>query len=155
MTVGTVLSVIALVTSVVTFFISRRAADRAEQRGRMPVLAFVYDESRGWILRNVGRGPALNIIVAQKRPGDGWFAPVRVPPLANDGEMLCPWLGHVNDTGLGATYTDLLGSDDGAWYTMTCADDLVQVREGRQLPAWPESAVGRHWHPQAPAPEEG
>ena len=150
--VGTVLSVIALVTSLVTFVISKRAAERAEQRDRMPVLAFVYDESQGWMLRNIGRGPALNIIVAQERPAGRWFAPVRVPPLPADGEVTCTWLGHVDDAGLGATYTDLLGGEDGTWYTTTCGNDLVQVKRGRVLPTWAESEIGRHWHPDVPLP---
>jgi hypothetical protein len=66
----------------------------------------VYEGKTGWIIRNIGGGPAMNVIVAQKKPRGEWFNPVRQPPLAKDSEFLPVWLGHVNTTGLGATYSD-------------------------------------------------
>ena len=71
---------------------------------------------------NIGGGPALNVLVAQKKMGGEWFNPVRVPPCQEDGEFILRWLDHVNTTGLGATYTDF----EDRPYTSTCGDDLSQ-----------------------------
>ena len=73
---------------------------------RKPVLTFVYDDETGWNLRNIGNGPALNVIVAQKDVGGQWFNPVRVSPLTKDRAFVCCWLGNVITIGLGVTYTD-------------------------------------------------
>jgi hypothetical protein len=63
---ATTVSIVAILLSGVTFGLSYRASRAAEQRARIPVLVFVYDGAQGWLLRNVGNGPALNIEVAQK-----------------------------------------------------------------------------------------
>lgn len=89
-------------------------------------------------------GPALNTVVTQKPVGGDWFNPVGVPPLSKDGQMVLRWLGHVNTTGLGATYADF----ERNVYTSTCGNDLSQVFEGARFGPWPEAKVGRHWnHP--------
>jgi hypothetical protein len=45
------------------------AAERAAVLARKPVLAFVDDPEGGaWKLRNVGKGPALAVLVAQRDP---------------------------------------------------------------------------------------
>jgi hypothetical protein len=106
-------------------------------------LVFLYDGARGWILRNVGNGPALNVLVAQKKEGT-WFNPVRVPPLSKETEFIPLWLDHVNTTGLGAIYTD----SEGVWYTSTTGNDLTQVFDGLRFGPWEEPEIGRHWnHP--------
>jgi hypothetical protein len=94
------------------------------------------------VLKNIGSGPALNILVAQKRVGGEWFNPVRIPPLSKDGEYIPTWLGHVNTTGLGAIYSD----SEGKPYTSTCGNDLSQVFEGAKFGPWKESDIGRHWN---------
>jgi hypothetical protein len=53
--------------------------------GRKPVLTFAYDDKTGWVLQNIGNGPALNVIVAQKEIGGQWFNPVRAPPVSMGG----------------------------------------------------------------------
>jgi len=102
-TIAIVLSFAALVVSVTTFALNYRYTRRSAVLSRKPVLVFEYYGERGWLLRNVGSGRALNVVVAQKRVGGEWFNPVRIPPLAKDGQFLLAWLGHVNTTGLGAT----------------------------------------------------
>jgi len=104
--ISATLSSTALLVSVVTFALNYRHTRKSAVLTRKPVLVFEYDGEQGWLLRNVGAGPALNVIVAQKRVGGEWFNPVRVPPLSKDGKFLLGWLGHVNTTGLGATYVD-------------------------------------------------
>lgn len=142
--ISAALSVTALIVSVLAFALNYRHARRASVLARKPVLVFEYDGDRGWALKNVGSGPALNVVVAQKRVNGDWFNPVRIPPLAKDGEFVLAWLGHVNTTGLGTTYTD----SENFPYTATCGNDLSRVREGVLFGPWEEAQIGRHWnHP--------
>lgn len=135
----------------VAFFISLLAllfSYESARLNRKPVLVFEYDGSRGWILRNVGNGPALNILMAQKVVGGGWFNPVRIPPISKDGEFIPKWLGHVNSTGLGAIYTD----SEGAAYTSICGNDLSRIEKGQKFGPWQEDQIGKHWN-QSPYKE--
>jgi hypothetical protein len=139
--VSAVLASTALIVSVLTFALNYRHTRRTTVLARKPVLVFEYEGNRGWVLRNVGAGPALNVIVAQKPVGESWFNPVRVPPISKDGEFVLRWLDHVNSTGLGATYTDF----EALSYTSTCENDLSAVHSGTLFGPWTESQVGRHW----------
>jgi hypothetical protein len=139
--ISAALSLVALCVSLFTFMLGYRLTRRLAILGRKPVLVFEYDGEVGWILKNVGAGPALNTTVAQKHVGGDWFNPVRVPPLAKDGKMVLGWLGHVNSTGLGSTYSDF----EGKFYTSTCGNDLSRVFEGARLGQWKENQIGRHW----------
>jgi hypothetical protein len=95
------------------------------------VLVFVDDrEELCWVLRNVGNGPALNVVVAQREQEYGWFNPVRVPPLAKDGSFPIRWLGRWNDGGLGATYADF----EDRRYTSTLGGEISYIYEGDLLP---------------------
>jgi hypothetical protein len=137
-----VLSSTALLVSIVTFTLNYRHTRRSAVLARKPVLVFEYDAHRGWLLRNVGAGPALNVIVAQKPVGGDWLNPVRVPPLSRDGSFALEWLNHANTTGLGASYTDT----EQMPYTSTCGDDLSEVISGTIFGPWPEAEIGRHWN---------
>jgi hypothetical protein len=148
MDASTILSAVAILVSVCTFGLSFWFTWRSSIAAKRPVLVFIYDGSTGWLLRNIGGGPALNVIVAQKRVGGEWFNPVRVPPFAKDGEFAVKWLGHVNTTGLGVTYTDY----ENRPYTSTCGNDLSRTTQGTRFGPWPEENVGRHW--QQPHYEE-
>lgn len=139
----TALSATALIVSVLTFALNYRHNRRAVVLSRKPVLVFAYDGRRGWVLKNVGSGPALNVIVAQRR-NNQWFNPVRIPPLAKDAEFVPLWLGHVNTTGLGATYTD----SESTSYTSITGNDLSQIFAGTKFGPWQEKEIGRYWnHP--------
>jgi hypothetical protein len=94
------------------------------------------------ILRNVGNGPALNVLVAQKRIGGDWFNPVRVPPLAADGSFVPTWIRHVNTTGLGATYIDV----DGRKYSSVTGNDLTEMHSREIFGPWKEADIGKHWN---------
>jgi hypothetical protein len=133
---------IAIIVSCLTFGLSFWFTWRSGVSAKRPVLVFVYDASTGWILRNIGLGPALNVTIAQKRVQGEGFNPVRVPPLAKDKECILRWLGHVNTTGLGATYTDY----ENRAYTSTCGDDLSRTFRGVQFGPWPEQGIGKHWN---------
>src|SRR5262245_54533050 len=156
---ATTVSIAAIVVSSVTFGLSYRASKAAERRSRIPVLVFVYNGFEGWLLRNVGNGPALNIEVAQKvvrgKQAGSWVNPVRVPPLARDKEIVLSWLGHDNLHGLGAVYEDFLSADEGTpgrVYTVSCGNDRNVIMPGRHLPAGSEAEIVASWQ-AAGAPE--
>ena len=147
------ISIAAIIVSSVTFGLSYRASKAAERRLRIPVLVFVYDGLQGWLLRNVGNGPALNIEVAKSVVHSNqlsyWVNPVRVPPIARDKEVVLSWLGHDNLHALGAVYEDFLGADEGTRgrvYTVTCSSDRNSIAPGRHLPVWPEAEIVASWH---------
>lgn len=147
--VSFLVSACAVALSGFSLWIGTRHERSAEQRSRMPVLVFQYDGRRGWLLRNVGNGPALNVVVACKLvegPERGkWFRAVRVPPLSRDGEMLLAWLKHEGKHGLGATYEDFLGRGQGGRaYTTTCGNDLSDVVEG-SLFKFAENDITAEW----------
>ncbi|HEU0295495.1 MAG TPA: hypothetical protein VFR47_22340 [Anaerolineales bacterium] len=135
------LSIGAFIVSLTSLTISILNNRRSAITGIKPVLVFVYNKDKGWILQNIGNGPAMNIIVAQKKINGKWFDPVRIPPISKSTEFVLTWLDHVNDTGLGATYTDF---QDRA-YSSTCANDLSRIFDGNILEGWKEQEIGQHW----------
>jgi hypothetical protein len=165
MTVSVTIATIALFISVVTFLINLWLGHRVAVRGRKPVLVFVYQYRPGrgpaptWHLQNIGKGPALNVLVAMRVPKyQAWYKPVRVPPLAEDADFECHWLEPYDpqeDFGLGVEYTD----SEGRWYTATTGNDNAVVLEGRWLPRWKPDEISPHWrtptivesHPQKSA----
>jgi hypothetical protein len=145
------LSAAAFFMSALTLGLSYRVWQLGDRRSRIPVLVFLLEPDRGWILRNVGNGPALNIVVARKAShGDStWLDPTGVPPIARDGEVVLDWL--VPGSGLaalGATYQDFVGADTsrpGRTYTAICEYSLSSVRPGRRLPAWTMEQIEPDW----------
>jgi hypothetical protein len=128
---------LAFASLLVNFVLNYRAAVRA----RKPVLVFIDDPSEGcWLLRNVGNGPALNVVVAQRARGS-WFNPVRVPPFAKDSTFPLQWLGRTNDTGLGASYADF----EGRRYTSTLGGETSRAYDGERLPRWEDADIRRYW----------
>jgi hypothetical protein len=132
------IAVSALVVSFASFLLNIGARRRAI----MPLLVFLERTGAELTFKNVGNGPAINIIYAQGRattrsPGsislsyaghEHWFNPIHLRPLApGDAETLA-W-----DTGddLGIRYTDALGMD----YTVKANADGTGVLMGMHLPA--------------------
>ena len=105
-----------------------------------PLLVFEYTPA-GWVLRNLGIAPALDVLVAQKRVGGGWFKPVRIPPLEQGRDFQLTWCLHANDTGLGASYT----TSDGTVRSVHCGNDRSITHERSLLPAWAEDEIVAHW----------
>jgi hypothetical protein len=111
----------------------------------MPVLVFVYEPHKGWFLRNVGNGPALNVVVAESDRYENWLNPVRIPPLGKDKEILLPWVE--GDHKLGATYEDFLKADAGRprVFTVICSFDLNETSLGSTLRKWADNEVRPYW----------
>jgi hypothetical protein len=137
---GRIVSVIALVVSVISFGMSYQQSEKGAVTGMMPVLVFVYDKEGQWLLQNLGNGPALNIVIAEKTTDNSeWTNPVRIPPLPREGRF--PLHVNVNARWLGASYTDIEGRE----YSATCINDDSRVKSGRVLPRWTPSEVRPHW----------
>ncbi len=140
-----IISTLAILLATVSFVVSLWHSWRSEVISRRPVLSIEYVGDSGWHLRNIGNGPALNALVAQKRGGIAgqgeWFNPVRVPPIGNGESFHMKWLGHVNTTGIGTIYEDFKGRT----YSSTCGGDLVRLFVGNRIGNWKESKIGRHW----------
>ena len=111
-----IISLLAFFLALTSFCVSIWQSWSSGVIARRPVLAIEYEDGNGWHLRNIGNGPALNVIAAQKRVGGDWFNPVRVPPIAASDSLHMKWLGEVNTTGIGAIYEDFKGRT----YTSTC-----------------------------------
>ena len=143
-----IISLFAFFLALTAFCVSVWQSWKSGVISRKPILVIEYTGDTGWHLRNIGNGPALNILIAQKRVGisgsEAWFNPVRIPPLGKRGTFHMKWLGHVNTTGIGAVYEDFRGKT----YSSTCGNDLVKLYVGNQLASWQEQEIGRHWnHP--------
>lgn len=108
-----------------------------------PVLVFHFDLKNGWAIQNVGNGPALDLLVAMKtKDSVAWSHPLRVPPLAKDGEFgLLKWNVYVSARTLGVTYRDIQGRA----YSTTCTNDRSSVHDGYSLRSWPDEEITRHW----------
>jgi hypothetical protein len=76
-----ILSVRALAVSAVSFVMSYLQSQRSAVTAVMPVLAFAYGEDGRWTVQNLGNGPALNVVVAERADDRApWSNPVRLPP---------------------------------------------------------------------------
>jgi hypothetical protein len=100
------LSGLALVISVVALGMSVWQAWRGEAISMRPLLVFAYEPDSGWSVRNVGNGPAMNVLVAEKGPSGPWRNPMRLPAISAGGVREINWLDNPNVRSLGATYSD-------------------------------------------------
>ena len=141
----------AVVFSIVSFGFSFFLTARTSRASIRPVIALVYDNNIGWSIRNIGNGPALNVVVAQKPIKSNWFRPVRVPPVSAGGEFILQWIGHDNDHGIGVYYEDFHEKA----YSSTCGNDLTKMHKGNIFPAWRDSQIGRHWWDNPVSPTGG
>jgi hypothetical protein len=134
---GATIAALALAVSLVSFLITFTSDRRAERRARMPALVFVWDLAKDqWVVRNIGNGAAIDVVVAQRVIGDdpkashkvvdctrdadtelllpegSWYAPVRIPALGQDTQFLLWWLPKKQQIfGLGARYYDIVAGD--------------------------------------------
>jgi hypothetical protein len=80
-----ILAWIPVLVSVFAILVAKRAVTRSVR----PVLVFVCEvRDEVWCVQNVGAGPALDILVAEKhRDEQPWARFMRVPPLPRDGKI--------------------------------------------------------------------
>jgi hypothetical protein len=138
-----VISIITPIASLLTFFIGYTLNIKSARNSRKPVLVFEYQQSNGWLIRNVGNGPALNIIVTCKGKKGAWKYFVRLPALAKDDKFILTWLGHCDVWSLSSVYTDFLGIA----YTLVSIHDENHIRTGQKINPPKGFKVPRYWQP--------
>jgi hypothetical protein len=66
----TLMTIVSVAIAAASFVVNLWIGQRTAVRPRKPVLAFVDDpEHKCWVLPNVGNGPALKVLVAQRGSG--------------------------------------------------------------------------------------
>jgi hypothetical protein len=118
------------------------------------VLVFIYDSHGHWLLRNVGNGPALNIVMALKEKHDdiSWQRPTRIPPIGRGGEFSLSWLGDTDVAMMAASYEDFLAADttsESRGYTVSMSYDQNHIKPRRELPRWDITESSAHWQREA------
>ena len=136
----------AFVFSIVSILISIWASKYIAKIGVKPILVFVYDADNGWTVTNIGNGPALNVIFAQKKKGmtfgkGKWIGQTRLPPIAVGGEYVLDWTDHDEDQYFGACYKDI---DERRYHTV-CGDDHNHVRTGFEKRLILDNESVGHW----------
>jgi hypothetical protein len=136
------LSGLAIVFSIISFTLSFLQSRKSSITDIRPVIVFTYESQEGWKIRNVGSGPALNIIVAMSLVHeDEWTMPVRLPALSVNSETALHWIGHLNIRALAAKYTDF----ENRKYSLTAMDDFTKVHGTDILPSWNSSESTPYW----------
>jgi hypothetical protein len=139
-----IISVFALAFSAFSYGLARRAFQLSKEsavNSRRPVLAFVLEQG-GWVVKNVGNGPALNIIAAEAGPDLKWQYPVRLPPLGKDEPFPLTW--PVAQHLFALTYEDFAGIK----YWSRCIDTLSSTGKGVKVEGWPRwknSEITPYW----------
>ena len=133
------ISLSAILVSIISFIFSYLLSRKSAIDAITPVLVFEYTQKSGWLLRNVGNGPALNIVFAMKSESSEWFDSVRIPPISRDGVFGLPWIIDLNMRAFGATYEDFQSRR----YSTICEDDLSKIFnncifdiKGKTIPHW-------------------
>ena len=83
-----IISTLALIVAIISTWTSIHFSKLNNKTSVLPLLVFLYSEENGWILKNVGNGPALNItIVYQNHKEERWCNPTRVYPIDNGAQI--------------------------------------------------------------------
>jgi hypothetical protein len=131
-----VFAAFSLLVSLGAFVISLKAFVNSKR----PVLVFERIEDV-WIVKNLGNGPALNVVLAEADFEGRWLKPVKLPSLSKDGSLRLENLKVA--ARLGATYTDF----DQRLYSSDCTYYITKIRRGKKPPSWPSfdvSKIGYH-----------
>ena len=146
-------SAIAAAISLVASAVAIAQTRHGERLSRMPILVFLYDgKIERWFIRNVGYGPALNVVVAQQSEGgdEAWYNPVLVPAVSVGEQFALEWLGDTGNYSLGARYSDLMDKAQESCHFSYSRHDRCSVYAPGDLPPWvmpayPVVQVRRHW----------
>lgn len=132
------LTLLALSLSFISFLVNYRHARRSLALGRKPVIVFEYSLEVGWSLRNVGNGPALNLMVGEMLD-DSVIDPGRIPALAKDAVVRLQQYEHRN-LSLVAIYSD----PEEIQYTALIENDRSRILPGIRGKGWGEQALILH-----------
>jgi hypothetical protein len=123
--VAAAIALLALLVGAVSYFLNRRNT----VTGKQPVIVFEFDQQAGWKIRNIGKGPAMNVVVDVRGKATDWSHPVAVPSVREGAEFTLWWIGTLNVWMLGATYSDF----EGRLYTTISQHDAVKLVRGHVL----------------------
>jgi len=146
--IGLALSILAVAVSIIVFVDNRIRALSAARLARQPALVFTWDATALlWTLRNIGNGPALDVVIAQ-RVGGSWSHALRMPELAADGIESVPprWIeAFGSDPGLGARYRSITNEE--YWTTTGNDRSTIAAGPGPELP----EPIEPHWMYRPPS----
>ena len=141
---------IALVVSLVVFVDNRVRELRAARLARQPALVFVWDHPTStWLLRNIGNGPALDVVIAQRIEAI-WGHPLRMPEMPVEGTETVPrrWMEKWSaNPGLGVRYRSITGEA----YSTRTGDDVSEITTGRDILTFGDAEIEPHWLYRSPA----
>lgn len=137
----TTISIIALIVAILSFVLPFWHSWRSHKAEIRPILVFLYDMEKGWHIRNVGDGPALNVLVVRRQLQGQWLEPVRVPPVSSGDSLQLRWMKYTNTDQLGVSYQDF----EGRPYSSVCRKDLTDIEDGNVLPRFNAESIQAHW----------
>jgi hypothetical protein len=136
-----VISLFALLVSILSFALTYWHSQRSHKAQISPILVFLYDADKGWHIRNVGSGPALNVLVVRRFPKKQWREPVRIPPVSTGDHFPLHWMRRTNRDQLGVSYCDF----ERRSYTSECKRDLTNIVAADTLPSFTPDTIKAHW----------
>lgn len=144
-TADTILASMALIISVVGVVVQYLMSWKSAAAAERPILVFEYDIEIGWMVRNCGNGPAVNILLMFKGDRSEWLFPLRIPAVSSGSDFGLSSIGHINVRTLGAWYEDFSGDV----YSTASTDDKNVLRSGQRYPTLEEADVKRAWAPNS------
>ncbi len=123
----------AIVVSIIAITVSYLSSRKSRVIGIRPVLVFCFNSGCGWSVKNIGNGPALNIVFALLDADDRWISPEGIPSLAANGEFVFGGLNsQIKIIGWGCLYTDISERS----YSTIHKNNKTQIIKGSIFPAW-------------------
>ena len=139
-----VISLVALTLSIVATISSIYFSNIGMKTNVLPTLVFVYDSDEGWSVKNVGNGPALNVVVTHQDHGENkWKDPTRLYPISENDVVYIAWVGQ-NPDKLMATYTDV----HNRLYSSLTDEDLTTINDDDVSQPWKDTDIRRIWERQ-------
>ena len=139
-----VISLVALTLSIIATISSIYFSNIGMKTNVLPTLVFVYDSDKGWSVKNMGNGPALNVIVTHQDHGEKkWKEPTRLYPISENDVVNIAWVGQ-NPDKLMATYTDV----HNRLYSSLTDEDLTTISDDDVSQPWKDTDIRRIWERQ-------
>ncbi|MBA2782107.1 MAG: hypothetical protein H0T74_04180 [Rubrobacteraceae bacterium] len=135
-----VVSILALVLSVINFVVTLILTIRRDVGTIRPVLVFTY-KAEGWHVENLGNGPALDVIF-HRLAGESVTQNVRLPALTKGAEFCVHFARHDAKQIFVTTYRDA----DGRPYSSRSQHDLSTSTKGFEVQrVFDSESLDRWW----------
>jgi len=116
--------VISVLVSLIAVLLSYHAFRKTLREGVRPVLIFSRRSGTLWQIQNVGSGPAISLVVADRDTLREWRSSTKCYPLSAGAAAELVWIAH--GTELVARYRDV----NGAPFTTVFRDGINEVSVG-------------------------